>query len=73
MEKERKNNAKFSGHYVCPRTHNVRAHAISSHQFGDILTHVRGRVQVYSLEACRGELNGLKWNCILLKVESEEG
>ena len=23
-EKEKKNNAKFSGHYVCPRTHNVQ-------------------------------------------------
>ena len=26
--KERKNNAKFSGFYVCPCTHNVRAHAL---------------------------------------------
>ena len=24
-KKKKKNNAKFSGHYVCPRTHNVRA------------------------------------------------
>ena len=32
-EKEKgKNNAKFSGHYVCPRTHNVRAQALCSHQ-----------------------------------------
>ena len=31
--RRRKNNAKFSGHYVCPRTHNVRAHALRSHQF----------------------------------------
>ena len=31
-EKKEKNNAKFSGHYVCPRTHNVRAHALPSHQ-----------------------------------------
>ena len=28
----RTNNAKFSGHYFCPRTHNVRAHALRSHQ-----------------------------------------
>ena len=28
---ERKNNAKFIGHYVCPRTHNMRAHALRSH------------------------------------------
>ena len=28
----KKNNAKFIDHYVCPRTHNVRAHAIRSHQ-----------------------------------------
>ena len=26
------NNAKFSGHYVRPLTHNVRAHALRSHQ-----------------------------------------
>ena len=32
-EKERKNNAKFSSHYVRPRTHNVRVHALRSHQF----------------------------------------
>ena len=31
-EKERKNNAKFSGHYVCPRTETVREHALRSHQ-----------------------------------------
>ena len=35
--KERKrrknNNAKFSGHYVCPRTHNVAPHALRSHQY----------------------------------------
>ena len=28
MERRKKNNAKFSGHYVRPHTHNVRAHAI---------------------------------------------
>ena len=36
-EEERKrkknNNAKFSGHYVYPRTETVRAHALRSHQF----------------------------------------
>ena len=26
------NNDKFSGHYVRPRTHNMRAHALRSHQ-----------------------------------------
>ena len=26
--KKKKNNAKFSGHYVCPRTHNICAHAL---------------------------------------------
>ena len=31
-EEERKNNAKSSGHYVCPRTHNVCAHTLRSHQ-----------------------------------------
>ena len=31
--KKKKNNAKFSGHYVCPRMQNVRAHALRSHQF----------------------------------------
>ena len=30
--RKKKNNAKFSGHYVCPRTHNVRAHSLCSHQ-----------------------------------------
>ena len=30
--KKRKNNAKFSGHYVYPRTETVRAHALRSHQ-----------------------------------------
>ena len=29
----RTNNAKFSGHYICPRTQNVCAHALRSHQF----------------------------------------
>ena len=28
----RTNNAKFSGHYVCPRKETVRAHALHSHQ-----------------------------------------
>ena len=31
-KKERNNNAKFSGHYVYPRTETVRAHALRSHQ-----------------------------------------
>ena len=31
-EERRKNYAKFSGHYVCLRTHNVRAHALRSHK-----------------------------------------
>ena len=29
--KKKKNNAKFSGHYVRPRMHNVHAHALRSH------------------------------------------
>ena len=38
-KKERKkNNAKFSGHYVYPRTETVRAHALRSHQ---LLTHIK--------------------------------
>ena len=32
-EEGRKKNAKFSGHYVRLRTHNVRVHALLSHQF----------------------------------------
>ena len=28
----RTNNAKFSGHYVCPRTETVREHALRLHQ-----------------------------------------
>ena len=31
-EKKEKNNAKFSGNYLRPRTHNVRVHALRSHQ-----------------------------------------
>ena len=31
-KKERKNNAKFSGHYICQRTHNVHVHAFCSDQ-----------------------------------------
>ena len=31
-EGRKKNNANFSGHYVRPRTHNVRAHGLHSHQ-----------------------------------------
>ena len=31
-KKEKKNTAKFSGHYVRPHTQNVRAHALRSHQ-----------------------------------------
>ena len=31
-ERKKKNNAKFSGHYVYPRTETVRAHALRSHQ-----------------------------------------
>ena len=31
-KKKKKNNAKFSGHYVCPRTETVREHALCSHQ-----------------------------------------
>ena len=33
----RTNNAKFNGHYICPRTQNVRAHALRSHQFNNNL------------------------------------
>ena len=32
-ERRRKNNDKFSGHYVRPCPHNVHAHALRSHQF----------------------------------------
>ena len=32
-KEKRKNIAKFSGHYVRPRMHNVHAHALRSHQF----------------------------------------
>ena len=32
-KKERKNNAKFSAHYVCQCTHNVFAHALCSVEF----------------------------------------
>ena len=35
-----KNNAKFSGHYVRPRTHNVPAHALHLHQHNQYATHV---------------------------------
>ena len=31
-ERKKNNNAKFSGHYVYPRTETVRAHALRSHQ-----------------------------------------
>ena len=31
-KKEKKNNAKFGGNYVRPRTHNVSAHILCSHQ-----------------------------------------
>ena len=31
-KKKKKNNAKFSDHYLRPRTHNVRAHALRLHQ-----------------------------------------
>ena len=31
-KKERKNDAKFSGHYVRQRTHNIPAHALRSDQ-----------------------------------------
>ena len=31
-KESRRNNAKFSSHYVRPRTHNVRAHALRFHQ-----------------------------------------
>ena len=30
-KRKRKNNSMFSGHYVRPRTHNVREHALRSH------------------------------------------
>ena len=32
-ERKKKNNAKFSGHYVRQRTHNVHAHALRSDQY----------------------------------------
>ena len=35
--KRRKTNAKFSGDYVRPRTHNMRAHALLSHQFESLM------------------------------------
>ena len=31
--KKKKKNAKFSGHYVRPCMHNMRAHALRLHQF----------------------------------------
>ena len=39
--KRRKNNAKFSGHYVRPRPHNVRTHALRLHQFVQCLKRFR--------------------------------
>ena len=36
-EKERKNNAKFRGHYVRQRTHTVRVHALHSNQLLQII------------------------------------
>ena len=38
-KERRKNNAKFSGHYFRQRTHNVRAHALRSHQLLVFCTH----------------------------------
>ena len=35
--RRRKNNAKFSGHYFRPCTHNVRAHTLRSHQYIDVV------------------------------------
>ena len=32
IKRKKKNNAKFSGHYDCPRTETVREHALCSHQ-----------------------------------------
>ena len=39
-EKERQNNAKFSGQYVRKRTQNVRAHALRSDQL-EFITKVK--------------------------------
>ena len=36
--RRKKNNAKLSGQYVRPRTHNVRAHALPSHQLNCFIT-----------------------------------
>ena len=36
-KKKKKNNAKFSGHYVCPRTETVREHALRSHQYRRVI------------------------------------
>ena len=35
--RRKKNNAKFSSHYVCPCTHIVRAHALRSHQLSKLV------------------------------------
>ena len=40
-KEERKNNAKFSGHYVRPRTHKVYVHALRSHQLECNWTSIR--------------------------------
>ena len=52
-KERRKNNAKFSGHYVYPRTETVCAHILRSHQFEKlesltILTKLLGMVEVES-------------------------
>ena len=53
-KERRRNNAKFSGHYVCTRVHNVRAHALLSHQF-NLMIKSRG-FQYLAVEGCEIEV-----------------
>ena len=56
-KKERKNNnAKFSGHYVRPRTHNVRSHALRSHQFHAMLICIYVRPLYFFIYTTSSEL-----------------
>ena len=47
--KKKKNNAKFSGHYVYPRTETVRAHALRSHQH----INKEHKIQPFACDLCK--------------------
>ena len=66
----RTNKVKFSGHYVRPRTHNMRAHALRSHQNKEVV-----KVEKVFVDKAKTffDSDNVRWNnCDIFLTTKEE-